>query len=62
MGLPYSKPAFSKAVQELIHKKGIVDGDGQPYHFKAHSLRHTRAMEYTEQGMPIGIIKQVLGH
>ena len=47
MGLPYSKPAFSKAVQKLIYKKGIMDGDGQPYHFKAHSLRHTRAMEYT---------------
>lgn len=62
MGLPYSKPAFSKAVQELIDKKGILDGDGSLYHFKAHSLRHTRAMEYTEQGMPIGIIQQVLGH
>lgn len=62
MGLPYSKPAFSKAVQELINKKKISDGDGNLYHFKAHSLRHTRAVEYTEQGMPIGIIQQVLGH
>lgn len=62
MGLPYSKPAFSKAVQELINKKGILDGDGQLYHFRVHSLRHTRAMEYTEQGMPIGIIQQILGH
>lgn len=61
-GLPYSRPAFSRAVQELIDRKGIVDGDGKPYHFKAHSLRHTRASEYTEQGMPIGIIQQVLGH
>ena len=33
-----------------------------PYHFKAHALRHTRALEYTEQGMPIGIIQQILGH
>lgn len=61
-GLPLSKPAFSSAVQELIDKKGILDGDGKPYHFKAHSLRHTRALEYTEQGMPIGIIQQILGH
>lgn len=61
-GLPYSKPAFSKAVQDLINKKGILDGDGQLYHFRAHSLRHTRAMEYTAQGMPIGIIQQILGH
>lgn len=61
-GLPYSKPAFSKAVQDLINKKGILDGDGKLYHFRAHSLRHTRAMEYTAQGMPIGIIQQILGH
>lgn len=61
-GLPMSKPAFSAAVQALIKRKGILDGDGKPYHFKAHALRHTRAQEYTEQGMPIGIIQQILGH
>jgi len=62
MGLPYSRPAFTKAVQDLINKNGIRDGNGELYHFRAHSLRHTRAMEYTEQGMPIGIIQQILGH
>ena len=61
-GLPYSKPAFTSAVQDLINKKNILDGNGEVYHFRAHSLRHTRAMEYTEQGMPIGIIQQILGH
>lgn len=61
-GLPYSKPGFASAVQELINKTGILDGDGELYHFKTHSLRHTRALEYTEQGMPIGIIQQILGH
>jgi hypothetical protein len=61
-GFPLSKPAFSAAVQELIDRKGILDGDGKPYHFKAHALRHTRALEYTEQGMPIGVIQQILGH
>ncbi len=61
-GLPLSKTAFSSAVQELIDEKCILDGDGNPYHFKAHTLRHTRALEYTEQGMPIGIIQQILGH
>ena len=61
-GLPYSKPAFAAAVQELIERQEIRDGKGDIYHFKTHSLRHTRAMEYTEQGMPIGIIQQVLGH
>lgn len=61
-GLPYSKPAFASAVQNLIDKKKIRDGAGELYHFKTHSLRHTRAMEYTEQGMPIGIVQQILGH
>lgn len=61
-GLPYSKPAFAAAVQDLINRKEIRDGNGEIYHFKTHSLRHTRAVEYTEQGMPLGIIQQILGH
>lgn len=61
-GLPYSKPAFTKAVQDMINRKGILDSDGGSYHFKTHSLRHTRATEYAEQGMPIGVIQRMLGH
>lgn len=61
-GLPYSKPAFSASVNALIARKEIRDESGELYHFRTHSLRHTRAMEYTEQGMPIGIIQQILGH
>ena len=62
MGLPFSKPAFSSAVQKMINKNDIRDADGKLFHFKAHGLRHTRAMEYAEQGMPIGIIQRLLGH
>lgn len=61
-GLPYSKPLFAKAVQDMIDRKGILDADGRPYHFKTHALRHTRASEYAEQGMPIGVIQRMLGH
>lgn len=61
-GLPYSKPAFAKAVQDMINRKGILGADGKPYHFKTHSLRHTRATEYAEQGIPIGVIQRMLGH
>ncbi len=61
-GLPYSKPDFAKAVQDMINRKGILGADGTPYHFKTHSLRHTRASEYAEQGMPIGVIQRMLGH
>lgn len=62
MGLPYSKPAFSRAVHRMIDKNDIRDADGRLFHFKAHGLRHTRAMEYAEQGIPIGIIQRLLGH
>lgn len=62
MGLPYSKPAFSRSVQKVIDKNDIRDTDGSLFHFRAHGLRHTRAMEYAEQGMPIGIIQRLLGH
>lgn len=62
MGLPFSKPAFSRAVQKMIDRNDIRDADGKLFHFKAHGLRHTRAMEYAEQGMPIGIIQRLLGH
>ena len=62
MGLPFSRAEFAVAVQALIERKGIMDGAGQLYHFRPHSLRHTRALEYTEQGMPIAIIQQILGH
>ena len=61
-GLPYSKPAFANAVQDMINRKVILGADGKPYHFKTHSLRHTRATEYAEQGMPIGVIQRMLGH
>ena len=62
MGLPYSKQAFSHAMQKMIDTVGIRDADGEVFHFKTHALRHTRAMEYAEQGMPIGIIRRLLGH
>lgn len=62
MGLPLSKPAFSKAVQKMIDSQDIRDADGELFHFRAHGLRHTRAQEYAEQGMPIGIIQRLLGH
>ena len=62
MGMPLSKPAFVQAMQNLIDKKSICDAEGRMHHFRTHSLRHTRALEYAEQGMPIGIIQQILGH
>ena len=46
----------------LIKAKDIKGADGELHHFRTHSLRHTRAQEYTEQGMPLAMIMQLLGH
>ena len=61
-GKPLSKQALLLTIKRLIVKKDIRDVNDELYHFKLHSLRHTRAKEYVEQGMGISIIKQILGH
>lgn len=61
-GQPMSKCILMYAIQKLIKEKDIRDVNGELYRFKTHSLRHTRAKEYVEQGMGISIIQQILGH
>jgi integrase len=61
-GKPLAKQALLLTIQRLIEQKDIIDVDGELYHFRLHSLRHTRAKEYVEQGMGISIIQQILGH
>lgn len=61
-GKPLSKQTLLLTIQRLIKEKDIRDINGELYHFKPHSLRHTRAKEYVEQGMGISIIQQILGH
>jgi len=61
-GNPLNKQALLYTIQRLIEKMDIRDVNSQLYHFKLHSLRHTRAKEYVEQGMGISIIQQILGH
>ncbi len=61
-GNPLSKQALMLTIKRLIKQKDIRDANGKLYHFKLHSLRHTRAKEYVEQGMGISIIQQILGH
>jgi len=61
-GKPLSKNILVSSIQRLISKKDIRDNNNELYHFKTHSLRHSRAREYVEQGMGISIIQQILGH
>lgn len=59
---PIAKSRLVDSIKRLIKKKDIKDEDGNLYNFKLHSLRHTRAKEYVEQGVSISIIQQILGH
>lgn len=61
-GKPLRKQSMINTVRRLIVKEDIRDSNGDLYHFKTHSLRHTRAKEYVEQGMGISIVQQILGH
>ena len=61
-GKPLNKASLLLTIKRLIEEKDIRDINGELYHFKPHSLRHTRAKEYIEQGMGISIIQQILGH
>lgn len=61
-GEPLSKQILLLTIKRLIVQKDIRDVNGELYHFKLHSLRHTRAKEYVEQGMGISVIQQILGH
>ncbi|EPY2296305.1 tyrosine-type recombinase/integrase [Clostridium sporogenes] len=61
-GKPLNKASLLNTIKRLIFQKDIRDVNGELYHFRLHSLRHTRAKEYVEQGMGISIIQQILGH
>ncbi|WP_346917572.1 tyrosine-type recombinase/integrase [Clostridium sp.] len=61
-GKTIHKRTFVNCVQRLIDKADIRNENGELYHFRVHSLRHTRAKEYIEQGMGISVIQQILGH
>lgn len=62
IGTPMPKRNFMNSIKRLIEQKDIKDINGELYKFKLHSLRHTRAKEYVEQGIGISIIQQILGH
>ena len=61
-GKPLAKATLLYTIKRLIVQKDIRDVNGELYHFRFHSLRHTRAKEYVEQGMGISVIQQILGH
>lgn len=61
-GQAFSKYILLGTIKRLIKSKNILDENGNLYHFRMHSLRHTRAKEFVEQGISISIVQQILGH
>ncbi|MDU7241304.1 tyrosine-type recombinase/integrase [Clostridium sp.] len=61
-GKPLAKHSLLLTIKRLIVQKDIKGANGELHHFRLHSLRHTRAKEYVEQGMGISVIQQILGH
>lgn len=61
-GKPLAKQNLLQTIKRLIVQKDIRDVNGALYHFRLHSLRHTRAKEYVEQGMGLSVVQQILGH
>lgn len=61
-GKPLNKQGLVSTIKRLIEEKDIRAVNGELYHLRLHSLRHSRAKEYVEQGMGISIIQQILGH
>ncbi|MCA0676605.1 tyrosine-type recombinase/integrase, partial [Clostridioides difficile] len=61
-GKPLAKATLLVTIKRLIIQKDIRGVNSELYHFRLHSLRHTRAKEYVEQGMGISVIQQILGH
>lgn len=61
-GTPMPKHTLKYSINKLIKEKDIRDVNGELFHFRLHSLRHTRAKEYVEQGVGLSVIQQILGH
>lgn len=54
------KPVLKRSIQQMIQK--LFKTLGIDNHYSVHSFRHSFSVQSLKQGMPIDILKQVLGH
>lgn len=58
---PYN--SYRTALSKLDRIHGISDGTGRPLRFtQTHRLRHTRATELLNDGVPLHVVQRYLGH
>lgn len=61
-GKPYDQRWISKKIQELAHKKKIVDEMGNIFHFKNHAFRHTFGVKMINGGADILTVQELMAH
>lgn len=60
---PRSYASQQAALKRLTTATGLLDNAGQPLSFtRTHRLRHTRATELLNAGVPIHVVQRYLGH
>lgn len=60
---PRSYDSYSNVLARLDAIHGLADSAGRPLRFsQTHRLRHTRAIELLNDGVPIHVVQRYLGH
>lgn len=60
---PRTYDSYSMALGKLDKIHGLTDAAGKPMRFsQTHRLRHTRATELLNDGVPIHVVQRYLGH
>lgn len=59
---PFAQESWSFYVNRLSYKYKIKDENGHIVRFKAHQFRHVVATKYALAGMPVDMIRRMLGH
>ncbi|MFJ8088980.1 tyrosine-type recombinase/integrase [Lysinibacillus sp. NPDC095746] len=61
-GQPYNQGWIQAKMNELAHKKKIVDEAGNIFHFKNHAFRHTFGVKMINGGADILTVQELMAH
>jgi len=62
LGLPPNARSVSAALNRLAAKINITDNNGEIFHFKNHSFRHTKGVELINNGMNLLHVQKWMAH
>jgi len=61
-GLAIEASKVRRALKDFVVKYDIRDEQGNLHHFACHAFRHTKAVEFVNNGMPLVLIQKWLAH